>query len=124
MADYVSSIIPEDVKSLVLLDLSEYSRRPDRTNGNFIPDLYYKDARCLIIGEAKTMNDIDVKHSINQYKSYIEEASLFEEESHIVICTSLYSYARIKNLIKKMKAEQNSLAKFHILNDIGSISII
>jgi len=124
MVDYLSVLIPIGDRSLVLVDLPESSRKPDRTIGNFIPDLYYKNTGCLIIGEAKTENDIDRKHSIDQFESYIVETSLFNGESHIVICTSLYSFARIKNLIRRMKMEQNSLTIFHIIDDIERISII
>lgn len=124
IAKYVLALIPVDNRTLLLVDLPESRRKPDRTIGNFIPDVYYKDSRCIIIGEAKTEYDIDRKHSIAQYISYIQEASLFKEESHIVICTSLYSYARIKNLVKKIKTELKSSTKCHLLNDIGSISII
>ncbi|HQO09071.1 MAG TPA: hypothetical protein PLK90_02920 [Clostridiales bacterium] len=124
IANYVFLLLPFDARALVLVDLPDSNRRPERTIGNFIPDLYYKDTRRLIIGEAKTENDIDRKHSIEQYRSYIREASLFDEESHIIICTSIYSYARIKNMAKRIKAEQNSSVKLHILNDIGSVSIV
>lgn len=124
IAEYTSAIIPVELIPHLLIDLPESYRKPDRTIGNFLPDLYYKDLKYLIIGEAKTENDIDRKHSINQYKSYIEEASLFHGEKHILICTSLYSYARIKNLIKKLKLELNTTAKFHLLNDLGDITII
>ncbi len=124
IAEHTSTIIPSELIPFILIDLPDSSRRPDRTIGNFIPDLYYKDLKYLIIGEAKTMNDIDRKHSIEQYKSYIIEASLFHGEKHILICTSLYSFARIKNLIKKLKNELNSTAVFHLLNDAGNISII
>lgn len=121
---YVSLLISADINSVVLVDLPECSNRPDRTIGNFIPDLFYKDTRCMIIGEAKTENDIDCKHSKEQYESYIREASIFKGESHIVICTSLYSFARLKNIIKKMKLEQKSSASLHLLNDIGGKCII
>lgn len=124
IADYTSAIIPVELIPYLLIDLPESCKKPDRTIGNFIPDLYYKDQNFLIIGEAKTENDIDRNHSINQYKSYIEEASLFHGEKHILICTSLYSYARIKNLIRKLKSELNTTAIFHLLNDIGDICII
>ncbi len=124
IAKYVSLLTSVEISSNLLVDLPEYSNRPDRTIGNFIPDLFYKDSRCLIIGEAKTENDIDRKHSKEQYESYIREASLFDGESHIIICTSLYSFARLKNIIKKIKLEENSSAKLHLLNDIGEASIL
>ncbi len=41
--------------------------------GGIIPDLY---ARCfspdlIILGEAKTINDIDSRHSVSQYEQYL-----------------------------------------------------
>lgn len=123
ISDYVNLLIEEGDRCFVLVDLPESSNRPVATIGNFIPDLYYKN-NCLIIGEAKTENDFDRKHSIEQYISYIKEASIYNGISHIVICTSIYSFAGLKNLIRKLKRENNSNAIFHILNDNGRIDKI
>ena len=35
----------------------------------YVPDLYYKYNDLIIIGEAKTENDLERVHSINQFES-------------------------------------------------------
>lgn len=59
----------------LLVDSPERSpqQKPPKING-FVPDVYMSNSgeHKLIIGEAKTANDIESKHTIDQIKAYIQ----------------------------------------------------
>jgi hypothetical protein len=54
-------------------------RKPPKING-FIPDIYVSNTPeySLIIGEAKTVNDIDSRHTIEQISSYLQSCGQYE----------------------------------------------
>lgn len=115
---YVRGIIPNDAHCLIEADIADYPKRPTRTIGDFIPDLYFSYNGLLVIGEAKTENDIDRKHSKEQYQSYLFEATNFSGTAHIVIVTSIYSMATAVNYFRHLKQESGSNVVIHILNNV------
>ncbi len=70
--EYVSSqSVIKKKKSVIESDIFEVEGNVTRMQEGYVPDLYYKYNDLIIIGEAKTENDLERVHSINQFESYI-----------------------------------------------------
>lgn len=117
--------IPNCCADFIEADLDNYNTRTTRVVGGFYPDVFYKDSNKIIIGEAKTENDLINPHTRNQLLSYIEEVAMFVGERHIVLCVpfialcSLFNYVNI--LVEKEKVQNIT---FHLLSDTTNTEII
>ena len=69
--EYISDF-SEVEQSLIESDIYEVGGSVTRMAEGFVPDLYYNHNKLTIIGEAKTEEDLERSHSIEQYKSYIK----------------------------------------------------
>lgn len=58
-------------KSLIQSDIFEIGGNVTRMPEGFVPDFYYNYDNIIILGEAKTDQDLDREHSILQFNSYI-----------------------------------------------------
>jgi hypothetical protein len=72
--------------------------------GGAFPDLY---ARCyspdmVILGEAKTVNDVENRHSIGQYRSYLEFCAN-RENALLVFAVPWTVVPSLKNTIRNLK---------------------
>ena len=117
---YVSNISGV-VSSLIESDIFEISGNITRMSEGFIPDLYYNYDNLCIIGEAKTEEDLEREHSINQYKSYIshlEKKCSNGCKCLIVIAVpwgaSITAYRIIKRIINDKKG-----IKLVVINELG-----
>lgn len=99
---------------VIYVDLPEISKhgKPPNLSSGVKPDLYAKRAldKLLVIGEAKTGNDLERTHSLMQYKSYIDECERHEGPA-IIIMAVPWSQTRtisniLKSLLKKAKAKK------------------
>lgn len=107
-------------------DLAEYGKRTPQVIGGYYPDVYYRTTSCFIIGEAKTDNDIDNHHTNEQIESYILELRTgLQNEKHLILSTSVYSFAMLKNMIARKKREENiSDIKIHIIDNISRVAVL
>lgn len=123
--EYVKQIVPENNMSLILIDSPDSIENPIPVIHGFRPDLSYKINDVLIIGEAKTDDDVDRRHSLEQYYSYLKEAEAFDGKSYIVFCVSWKMFGTLKNHLRVIR-RQNSFCKSEVivLNDKGDISRI
>lgn len=118
MAKYVESIPQEFVPSAMSADLPSYGQRTPKVIDGYYPDLYYYDLHCVIIGEAKTTNDIKNEHTQAQLDSYISEIRTFNCEKHLVICSSIIAFAQIINMVIRKKRRENIQdITFHVLDN-------
>ena len=125
MVAYVKSEIPGCDEIMINADLPEYYGRTPQVIGGFYPDLYHSNSKCIVIGEAKTDNDLENEHTRNQIECYIEEVRCFHKERHIVLCTSILSYALLKNwVIRKKREEELDDITFHVLDSYKKSSKI
>lgn len=69
MYDYVVEELDVE-KRLVETDIFEVNGTVPRMSEGFVPDLYYNYNNQIIIGEAKTEQDMEREHSLQQYNSY------------------------------------------------------
>lgn len=125
IADYVSTIPDDFTRNLLCVELpGEYNRCPQIIGGS-IPDVFYNDSNYIILGEAKTDNDIDQEHTQRQLNDYINEARTYDADRNIVLCTSIMGFSRMKNIIviKKMKEQLDDI-KFHVIDCYNKAQIL
>lgn len=123
--EYVKQIIPDNNSSLILVDSPDSMYDPIPVINGFKPDVSYRINDKLIIGEAKTDEDVERRHSLDQYYSYLKEAESFDGEAIVVFCVSWKLFATLKNNLRIIK-KQNSFNKTNIvvLNSKGDIERI
>lgn len=118
MARYAETIPQEFVPTAMSADLPSYGQRTPKVINGYYPDLYYYDLHCVIIGEAKTTNDIENEHTRSQLDSYICEIRTFNCDKHIIICSSIIAFAQITNMvIRKKRRELIHDITFHVLDN-------
>ena len=122
---YSTENIPMCDKAMILTDLPESIEKTPRVIGGYHPDMYHKNCHCIIIGEAKTDNDIENQHTYSQLDSYIEEVRCYNIPRHIVMCCSMISFARMKNMILRKKInEKLDDITFHIIDVYSKIAVL
>lgn len=123
---YMVENIPKCEESLIQVDLAEYESRTPKVIGGNIPDVYYKTLDTFVIGEAKTDNDIERQHTDEQINNYIREVRTgTHHQKHIILATSLFSFAMWKNKIVRMKRKENlNDITFHVIDNINHSFII
>lgn len=124
-ADYVSTIPVDFTRNLLCVELpGEFNRCPPIIGGS-IPDVFYNDSDYIILGEAKTDNDIDQDHTRRQLNDYINEVRTYDADRNIVLCTSVMGFSRMKNIIvtKKMKEQLDDI-KFHVIDCFYKVQIL
>ena len=86
----------------------------------YIPDVYYKYKNTLIIGEAKTDNDFERIHSIQQYTSYLRYLKRYEENYKciLIIAVPWETTKTACRIIYKLSRENNNL-NLIIMNEMG-----
>ncbi|TAL38634.1 MAG: hypothetical protein EPN93_03935 [Spirochaetes bacterium] len=81
--------------------------QPPRIDG-FIPDVYAKArfGERIIIGEAKTLMDVESRHSKNQYISYLKHCSCFAS-SALLLAVPWTMVNCVKGLLKAIMRNNN-----------------
>lgn len=104
---------------MVESDIYEIKGNVTRMPEGYVPDVYYNYKNIIIIGEAKSEKDLEISHSIEQYKSYIKYLNLhasYGKKCIIIIATpwqaSISAYKIFKRLINKK-------IKLIIVNEVG-----
>lgn len=125
IVEYISTW-PDCICDMIEADLPEFEGgRTTQVIGGFFPDVYYYDFNTIIIGEAKTDNDIENQHTYNQFDAYIEHVGIFPVKKHIIFSCSFYSFSALKNLvIRKKRRESLDNITFHILGHLHKPAII
>lgn len=114
------TLVSKDAFSLIYVDTPESREKPPRTMQNFTPDLFLKYNGLMVIGEAKTLNDVTREHSASQYESYLEEIKNFDGTSILIFAVPWQTKATIKNTISIMKNKINKSFDCYIITEIGS----
>ena len=116
--EYVKENVNPNEQCLICADMAE-TVRPSKVIGNYIPDVLFWHDDILVIGEAKTRNDILRPHSQAQYKAYFDEFKGFYGKSCFVIGVPWDMVVTVKNYFKRMKLKENSVADVVIINEWG-----
>lgn len=112
---YVKSSISRELYDFIEIDNGGI--KPSRVC-NYIPDIYFRWGDLLIIGEAKTINDFDRKHSKAQFEAYIDECRWFNGTSTIIIAVPWVLVITAKNYFKAEKEKMNFGGKIIILTEL------
>ena len=103
----------------IMSDAIDGRALPPLTEEGFRPDVYYQYADKLVIGEAKTSDDVDRKHSKRQYESYIRKCALFCGTAILFIAVPWTEHATVHNTLRKIKAKYPGDYEIRILDGIG-----
>ena len=124
IASYIKRVTPNFSASLLDAELPEYGRTPKCLYG-YYPDIRYRDNNNIIIGEAKTQNDVSNDHTEAQLNAYIDELLTYNLQLHIIYCVPFVSYAQMKNYLRHVK-EQRELTDitFHVLDNFNRVSLL
>lgn len=120
---YISEKIEEENRPLIETD-SSGNNSSFRVQGNFIPDVYYSLNGRMFIGEAKTEQDFERKHSKEQFESYLEELRNFDGEGWLVISVPWQIVPSAKNFFRRKKCKEGIQSKIVILNELGKEHIV
>lgn len=118
--DYVKEIVPEKTRGLIAYDSPDSDNQTPKI-GAYIPDIYYWHDDLLIIGEAKTVNDFENRHSFAQFDTYMNVCTDFFGNAILVVSVPWELNATAKNHFRKLKRSKNSSVKVVVLNDVGWI---
>ncbi len=116
---YVRSLLPEQEYVHILVDSPYENDTPPHVINNFRPDLYYCHNDYLIIGEAKTDDDFNRPHSLEQYLSYLNECKSFRGTSLLILSGSWRISPSFANLMRNMQIQNSLHVRVVILNEMG-----
>ena len=117
--NYITRIFDLE-ENQILVDLGDPCITPPTVIDGFRADIYVHSPNYIIIGEAKTDNDINNKHTIAQISSYIKEVRTFHQERHIIMSCSCASYATVRNFLRNKFINHEDLSDitFHTVDPI------
>lgn len=115
---FIKGFVLQDKQSLIQID-STSSDRPMTINGRVIPDIQYWDGDLYIIGEAKTINDFDNKHSKMQYDVYLKECEDFQGKAILVVAVPWQIVNTAKNYFRRKKKNLGADFDIIIINEMG-----
>ena len=117
--EYVSSLDFIENK-LIQTDIFEISGNVTRMPEGYVPDLFYNHNDSIIIGEAKTDDDLERDHSLHQYESYFNYIQ--EKSKKGCSCTFVMAvpWEAVKAAIRICKKySDSSNVKIVIINELG-----
>jgi len=108
----------DDGSIFVSLPEASVHTKPPNLLFGYQPDLYAIDHKnnLLVVGEAKTIRDIDRPHSIEQYKSYLNTCLQHDGPSYLVFAVPIFWKARMVAIVNRyVKPESVGKIKIEIL---------
>ena len=99
----IRRILPEVPNCFILSDSPDSmpNQKPGVIQG-YLPDLYIDTGEVLVIGEAKTPDDVERKHSIDQYYAFLKECAAYDGEANFLLSTTWDLVATAKNLLTRI----------------------
>ncbi len=113
------SIVGQDNKALIASDAVDGLALPPLTTEGFRPDVYYCFNDVMVIGEAKSSDDVERLHSRAQYESYIRKCALFQGTATFIIAVPWTEHATANNIVKKIAKKYPGTYTIKILDGIG-----
>lgn len=118
IVDYAKQMVGSN-SDLLLSDSSDCYGLPPLFREGFRPDVYYEFSGHLIIGEAKSSNDVEKEHSRLQYESYIKKCSLFDGKASLVVAVPWTEHITVSNILNCLKNKYPGDYQIIILDGIG-----
>lgn len=103
--EYVGDCVGQDYVCFIESDIDDDRPLPSLTSEGFRPDVIYEYNGLMIIGEAKTSDDVAREHSLAQYASYLKKCALYQGKAEYVMAVPWTEKAMANNVIKKMKKD-------------------
>lgn len=91
----------EDTAKLIRTD-SPDSPRPATIFGNIIPDIYYQSSDLLLLGEAKTPDDLVREHTVKQLKAYVSTCESFSGKSRFILAVDWKDAFTARDMLKRL----------------------
>lgn len=85
------------------------------------PDLYYNFENQLIIGEAKTKNDIMNDHTKGQLETYIAACSNYKGDSCLYFGVPWTEHSLANNLIVSLMKKMGVKIKYYIIDEMSEL---
>lgn len=102
---YVEAIVGPDKTCFISSDVADGMSLSPLTAEGFRPDVFYQYGDTLIIGEAKTSDDVGRIHSRQQYDSYIKKCSLFEGKAYFIAAVHWADKAQLHNILRRINSK-------------------
>lgn len=102
---YVEDHVGREHICFIESDIADNRPLPPMTEEGFRPDVTYEYKGLMIIGEAKTKDDVLRDHSLKQYASYLKKCSCFQGKAEYVMAVPWMEHASANNVIKKIKKD-------------------
>lgn len=115
----VTMIVGSDNRCFICSDAVDGFALSPLTVEGYRPDVFYQYNDLLIIGEAKTSDDIERLHSKQQYESYIRKCSLFTGRAIFMLAVPWMDHAAAYNIIEKIRKKHPGGYTCRILDGIG-----
>lgn len=96
-------MVGSDKCCFIMSDLSDGHEISPLTAEGFRPDVFYQYSDVMIIGEAKTADDVERLHSKQQYESYIKKCASFSGKAYLLIAAPWSSCASLNNILSRIK---------------------
>lgn len=109
-------------KGLVETDIFEVNGNVPRMPEGFVPDLYYMYNNQVIIGEAKTEQDMEREHSLQQYNSYsnfLHKYSSLGYKCIFIISVPWQASISAARIIRKIFNYPNCNIEIVVFNEMG-----
>ncbi len=93
--------------------------KPPKTSGGFVPDMFFKDNELMVIGEAKTFDDVDRNHSLSQYENYFKDLAVFPGRTVMVFSVPWQCKNTIKNIGRRLRKESDPNIEIYAITEVG-----
>lgn len=103
--EHVETIVGQDKKCFISSDEADGMSLSPLTAEGFRPDVFYQYGDTLIIGEAKTSDDVGRLHSREQYDSYLKKCALFDGKAYFIAAAYWGDKAQLHNILRKIKTK-------------------
>ena len=114
----VNEIVGQDNTCFIMSDAADHYPTPPQTEEGYRPDVFYQYDKLLIIGEAKTSDDIERQHSKLQYASYMKKCSLFHGRAILIVAVPWMDHAAAHNTLNRIKKDYSGQFDVRILDGI------
>lgn len=111
--------MPHVQQPFVMVDLPDSTQKPPVVTDGYHPDVYYRHNGVLIIGEAKTVEDVERRHSKLQYDAYFRECEHFNGAKYIIVSSAWSIAMSFKSILKNIKRINNYSTHIIVVSEDG-----
>lgn len=112
----------EEVDAALILvdDPTDRKNVPPTING-YKPDLYYDFNDLLVIGEAKTKDDLLNEHTKSQIETYIKLCANYTGNSRLYLAVPWMESVLANNLIKKISKKLGVSVTYFVVDELQKL---